>query len=176
MAFIAVSLQIFWFFFLQKCSLSSPLRTIWILSKPLNLIGCHGNLKAKFLKKYSKIFSSEAIRGMKLKLCINVHDISLYINFVFYCRCPCAFVGMATLSFHRLIMEKVKVGLYFFLTVDMLTKVLQSCSLLKIWILFKLLLWLVAMAAERLNLQKNIQKSSFHKGDEAETLHNCSWY
>ena len=43
-----------------------------------------------------KIFSSEAIRGMKLKLCINVHDISLYINFIFYCRCPCAFVAMAT--------------------------------------------------------------------------------
>ena len=31
--------------------------------------------KGKFLKKYSKIFSSEAIRGMKLKLCIHVHDL-----------------------------------------------------------------------------------------------------
>ena len=44
-------------------------------------------------KKYSKIFS-EAIKGMKLKLCINVHDISLYINFIFYCRCQCAFVAV----------------------------------------------------------------------------------
>ena len=34
-------------------------------------------------KKYSKIFFSEAIRGMKLKLCINVHDISLYIKYIF---------------------------------------------------------------------------------------------
>ena len=55
---------------------------IWILSKSksLNLIACHGNIKGKFSKKYSKIFSSEAVRGMKLKLCIHVHDISLYIN------------------------------------------------------------------------------------------------
>ena len=33
--------------------------------------------------KYSKTFFSEAIRGLKLKLCINVYGISLYINCVF---------------------------------------------------------------------------------------------
>ena len=44
---------------------------------------CHGNLKGKFSKKYSKIFSSEAMMGMKLKLSIHVHDISLYISCVF---------------------------------------------------------------------------------------------
>ena len=33
----------------------------------------------KFLKNYSKIFSSEAIREMKLKLSTHLHDISLYI-------------------------------------------------------------------------------------------------
>ena len=38
----------------QKCSLSSPLPNIWILSKPLNLIGCHGNRKDKFTKKILK--------------------------------------------------------------------------------------------------------------------------
>ena len=37
---------------LQRCSLSSPLPNIWILSKPLNLIGSHGNQKDKFAKKY----------------------------------------------------------------------------------------------------------------------------
>ena len=69
------------------------------LSKSLNLIGCHGNIKGKFSKNYSKIFSSEAIRVMKLKLSIHVHDISLYINcvyvsvFFFYCRCSCGFVA-----------------------------------------------------------------------------------
>ena len=73
--------------------------------KSLNLIGCHGNIKGKFSKKYSKI-SSEAVRGMKLKLCIYVHDISLYIYCVFYCRCPCAFVAM------ELIMGKEEMGRY----------------------------------------------------------------
>ena len=52
------------------------------MSKSLDLNGCHGNIKGKFSKNYSKIFSSEAIRGMKLKLSIHVHDISLYINCV----------------------------------------------------------------------------------------------
>ena len=128
---------------LQKYSCSSPLPTIWILSKPLNLIGCHGNRNAKFVKKYLKIFCSEAIRGMKLKLCRNVHNISLYKNYVFYCPCSCAFDAMATYSFHRLIIGKVKVGLYFYLIADNLTKVFQKCSLSSllpnIWIFSKLL-------------------------------------
>ena len=71
---------------LQNCSLSRPLWIIWILSKLI--------WKAKFAKKYKKIISSVVIRGMKLKLCRNVHNISLYKNFDFYCRCSCAFVAM----------------------------------------------------------------------------------
>ena len=63
---------------LRKCFLSSTLWSIWILSKLLNLIGCPGNRKDKFAEKYSKIFSSEAIRGMNLTLCRNAHNISLY--------------------------------------------------------------------------------------------------
>ena len=39
--------------------------------------------RLNFQKKYSKIFFSEAIRGMKLKLRIDVFDISLYINYIF---------------------------------------------------------------------------------------------
>ena len=69
---------------LLKCFWSSPLSTIRILSKSLILTGGYGNRKAKFSKKtttkHSKIFFSEAIRRMKLKLCINVYDISLYIK------------------------------------------------------------------------------------------------
>ena len=54
---------------LQKCSLSSSLPNIAFLFKPLNLIGCHGNWKVKFVKKNTKkIISSKAIRGIKLKL------------------------------------------------------------------------------------------------------------
>ena len=55
-------------------------QTYIFLSNPLNLIGCHGNRKAKFAKKYSKIISTEAIRGMKLKLWRPVYNISLYKN------------------------------------------------------------------------------------------------
>ena len=44
---------------LLKCFWSSPLPTIWILSKSLILIGGHGNRKAKFSgeKNIKKIFS-----------------------------------------------------------------------------------------------------------------------
>ena len=78
-----------------------------------------------FEKKKSKIFFSEVIRGVNLKLSINVCVIILYINYVFYCCCACGLVAMATLSFHRFITGKVKVGLYFYLTLGILTKALQ---------------------------------------------------
>ena len=113
---------------LQKCSWSSLIfllcKPYEFLSKSLILIGCHGNRMLNFRKKYSKIFFSEVIRVMKLKLCINICVIILYINCVFYCCCPCGFVAMATLSFHRFIIRKVKVGLYFYLTLGILTKAL----------------------------------------------------
>ena len=75
---------------LQNCSLSSPLPTVCILSKPLTLLVA--NRKAKLKNVYTKIFFSEAIRGVKLKLCKNVHDTGLYI-FFFYYRCSCAFLA-----------------------------------------------------------------------------------
>ena len=129
MAFIAmISLQIFW----QKFHRNVP----WaVLYQPYEF--CPNRW---IWEKYSTIFS-EAIRGMKLKLCINVHKISLYINYVFYCRCSCAFIATVTYSFRRLIMGKVKVGLYFYLIADILTKVFLNCSLSgplqDIWILSK---------------------------------------
>ena len=39
---------------LQKCMLSDPPPSISFLSKTHNLIGCHGNQKVKFAKKYLK--------------------------------------------------------------------------------------------------------------------------
>ena len=78
-----------------------------------------------FEKKYSKIIFSEVIKGMKLKLCIRVCVIILYINYVSYCCCACGFVAMASLISHRFIMGKVKVGLYFCLTLGILAKALQ---------------------------------------------------
>ena len=56
--------------------------------KITDLIGCHANRKTKFSKKkYSKLFSSEVISGVKLKFCINVYVIILYINCVFFFVC-----------------------------------------------------------------------------------------
>ena len=43
-----------------------------------------------------KINSSEAICGMKLKLCRNVHGGNFYKNIVFYCCCMGTLVAMAT--------------------------------------------------------------------------------
>ena len=84
--------------FLHKCLLSSPPHFRQLLSKSLYSFGCYSNVKGKFSKKkkYSKIFFSEAIRRMKLKLCIHAYDISLYKVCVFYCPCPTTLVAMAT--------------------------------------------------------------------------------
>ena len=57
-------------------------------------------------KNIKKINSSEAIRGIKLKVCRIVYNISLYKNIVFYCRCLSTLVAMATLNFHGLINGK----------------------------------------------------------------------
>ena len=117
-------MQIFW----QKFYRNVPGVVLYepyeFCTKSLILIGCHGNRKVKFSKKYSKIFFSEVIKGINLKLYINVCVIILYITYVFYCCCACGFVAMATLIFHWFIMGKVKVGL-FYLTLGILTIALQ---------------------------------------------------
>ena len=82
--------------FLHKCLLSSLLCFRHLLSKSLYSYGCYSNLKGIFSKKYSNIFFSEAIRRMKLKLCIHANDICLYKVCVFHCPCPITLVAMAT--------------------------------------------------------------------------------
>ena len=57
----------------------------WILSKWLNLIGFHSNRKDKFSKEKNLLLWSRM--GMKLKLCRNVHNISLCRNYVTCFRC-----------------------------------------------------------------------------------------
>ena len=51
--------------------------------RPKKAIPDSATERLNFRKTYSKIFVSEAIRGMKLKLCVNVHGISLYKNCIF---------------------------------------------------------------------------------------------
>ena len=82
--------------FLHKCLLSSPSRFRQRLSKLLYSFGCYSKVKGNFSKKYSKIFFSEAVRRMKLKLCTHAYDINLYKVCVFYCPCPTTLVAMAT--------------------------------------------------------------------------------
>ena len=120
--FIAISLQIFWQKFYRNV-------LGVVLYKPYEFCQNHwfrwvamATEMFNFRKKYSNIFFSVVIRGMKLKLCINVCVIILYITCVFYCCCACGLVAMATLSFIGFIMGKMKVGLYIYLTLGILTK------------------------------------------------------
>ena len=70
--------------FLQRYILGSPLRSIRLSSKLLNLVGCRAAKRVNFRKNVKKNFS-ETVRWIKLILCIHVYDISLYmINCVFY--------------------------------------------------------------------------------------------
>ena len=58
---------------------------------------------------FEKIFSSETVCFMKLILCIHVPGISLNKKVVFCSSQIRTLVAMATFSFHRLIMGKVKI-------------------------------------------------------------------
>ena len=125
LAFISVLPQIFWPKFYRDVSgvvLYKPYEFcpncwFWLVAMATEMLN--------FRKKYSKIFFSEVIRGMKLKLCINVCVIMLYINCVFIAVVHVVSLLWQLLSFHRFIMGKVKVGLYFYLTLGILTKALQ---------------------------------------------------
>ena len=130
MAFIAVSLQIFWQNFYRNVPwvvLYEFVWNIWILSNCWIWL-VHGNWKAKFVIFFffSKIISSEAIKRMKLKLCRNVHNIRLYIKNVVI-TVHHVLLLLWQLSFHWLTMGKVKIGIYCYLTADILTKVFQKC-------------------------------------------------
>ena len=129
-------------------------------------------------KKYSKIISSEAIRGMKLKLCRNVHNINLYKNMFFIAVAQVLSSLWQLKIFQRLIMGKVKVGLYFYFAVDILTKVLQkgslSSPLQNIWILSKPLNLIGCHGNRKAKFAKSIKNSSPQK--LCRIVHNISLY
>ena len=76
-----------------------------------------------------KIFKNLLLRSHKgdeaetLRKCLCYYPLH---NLCFYCCCACGFDAMATLTFHRFIMGKVKVGLYFYLTLGILTKLYSN--------------------------------------------------
>ena len=79
-------------------------------------------------------------------------------------------------------MEKVKIEIYCYLIADILTKVLQKCSwrspLQTIWILSKSLILIDCHDNRNVKFLKKIFKNLLrsHKGNEAETLHECLCY
>ena len=86
MAIAAVSLGIIEFYFLHKCLLNSSPHFKSLLSKLsilLNLIGCGGNNSKK------AAFQKNIIR-LKVKLCIQVYDISDKLSCPFYCHATVA--------------------------------------------------------------------------------------
>ena len=109
---------------LQKCSLSAPLQNIPFF----NLVGYYGNPKKKFLKKYSKDNCLEAVWDIKLKLWRIVSNNSLYkkhlLPLLKYFGCygnlkiPLTYNG-----------KSENWDLLLYLTVDILTKVLQKSSI-----------------------------------------------
>ena len=89
----------------------------------------------KFVKKYSKLFS-EAVRGMKLKLqemfiTLASKKLCFFFVFFFFVFLPLlmCFRCNGNLSFHKLIMGKMKVGLFYYLIGDILTKVFTEIVL-----------------------------------------------
>ena len=90
------------------------------------------------------------------------HDMSLYLFYVSYYCCPCGFIAMAAWSFCRRTLEKVKIIIYYCVTLNMLTKVFQR----KHWKVFYqphefcLNHWflLIAIVTEMLNFLKKVFK------------------
>ena len=82
LAFIAISLQIVWrklfgnvcWVVLRQTYSFYPNLSIWLVA----------------------MTTSEALWGIKLKYCRNVHSINLYNTIVFYCCCVCTLVAIAT--------------------------------------------------------------------------------
>ena len=80
-------------------------------------------------------------------------------------------------------MGKVEIGIYFSVSADILTKVLQKISwsrpLPTIFILSKSLFLIGCHANRKAKFSKKIFKKLLlrsHKGDEAESLHKCLCY
>ena len=168
MAFISVLLQMFWKKFYRNVSgvvlyqpyEFCPNRWFWLVVMATE--------RLNFWKKYSKIFFSEAIRGMKLKLCMNVHDISLYIKCILLLL-PTCFHCYGNLNFHILIVGKVEIGIYFCVTTDILTKVLLKCfwssPLPTMWILSKSLILIGGHGNRKAKVSREKKSKTFKNGN-----------
>ena len=86
------------------------------------------------------------------------------MKIMFYCRCLSTLIAMKTLNFHRYIMEKMKIGIYFYFTADILTifffKCLLSGPLLNIYFLSKPLNLIGCHGDQNTQFAENIKKST----------------
>ena len=89
------------------------------MMKSFILIGCHGNRNIKFSKK---IFKNLLLRSHKWDEAETLHKCLCY--YPLHKLCILLLLRM-WFRFHRFIMGNVKVGLYFYLTLGILTKALQ---------------------------------------------------
>ena len=90
-------------------SLEKPSNKHIIFVQTLNLIGCHGNRKAKIENNiFKNIFnSSDTKRGIKLNVGRNVHNISLYNNGTFIAVAYVLPLLWQLLSFHWFLIGNV---------------------------------------------------------------------
>ena len=102
--------------YFDESLMSGPLPNIYYLYKPLDLIGCHGNQKAEFVKNIKK--STQKLSGS----CRNVHSISFYKSIVFIAVAYALWLLWQLKSFHRLIMGKMKIGFNCCLIAGILTE------------------------------------------------------
>ena len=134
----------------------------------------------KICEKYLKINSSEAVWGIKLKLCSIVSNIILYKMFVFYLPLLMHFGCCGNLKFpltYNGKSENWDLLLYHCRNFDTFYR---NVPWVVLYQTYKFCLnhwtWLVAMATEKINLRKILKNNLIrsHKGDEAETLQKCS--
>ena len=92
-----------------------PNLSVCLVAMATKMLNLHKNIK--------KNNSSEVIREIKLKLCRIFFIILASIKLLFYCHCLSTLVAVATLNFHRLIMGKMKIGIYCNFSADILTEV-----------------------------------------------------
>ena len=85
-------------------------------------------MATEIFKNSKKILKNLLLRSHKGDEAETLHNCLCYYplhKLCFLWCCASDFVAMATLSFHIFIMRKVKVSLYFYLTLGILTKALQ---------------------------------------------------
>ena len=114
MALIAISLQIFWQKFYRNVSWVVLYQPYEFCPNGWILIGCHGNRNAKFAKNIQKSAPQKPWSWNFIEMFITLAATKT-IFFI-----AVAHVLFRRYSFHRLMMGKVEVGLYFYLTADIL--------------------------------------------------------